>query len=109
MREVINRALLAYFEIPAEVGNRLDFEKGGPGPIIGYVMDRFSPEASYTQAGLRGVFIVADLEEAQMTELMLIVSKKFGTYPEFTPPSPSGDAWHCREGDRRGEKGTLDR
>jgi hypothetical protein len=79
---------LVYFEIPAEVGNRLDFEEGGPGPIIGYVMDRFWPEASYTQAGLRGVFIVADLDEAQMTELTLIVSKKFGTYPEFTPVIP---------------------
>ena len=45
-----------------------------------------------------------------MIELMLIVSEKFGTYPEFTPViPPSGDAWHCREGDRRGEKGTLDR
>lgn len=79
---------LVYFEIPADVGNRLDFEEGGPGPLIGYVMDRFAPEASYTQAGLRGVFIVADLDEAQMTELMLIVSKKFGTYPEFTPVIP---------------------
>ena len=37
---------------------------------------------------MRGVFIVVDLNEAQMTELMLIVSKKFGTYPEFTPIIP---------------------
>jgi len=29
--------------------------------------------------------MVADLDEAQMTEIMLIVSKKLGTYPEFTP------------------------
>jgi hypothetical protein len=77
---------VVYFEIPAELGNRLDFEEAGPGPIIGYVMDRFSPEASYTQAGLRGVF--HSLDEAQMTELTLIVSKKFGTYPEFTPVIP---------------------
>jgi hypothetical protein len=76
---------LVYFEIPTDEGNRLDFEEGGPGPILGYVMDRFAPEASYTQAGMRAVFMVADLDEAQMTELMLIVSKKFGTYPEFTP------------------------
>ena len=51
-------------------------------------MDRFAPEASYTQAGMRAVFMVADLNEAQMTELMLIVSKQFGTYPEFTPVIP---------------------
>ena len=79
---------LMYFEIPADVGNRLDFEEGGPGPLIGYVMEEPAPEASYTQAGLRGVFIVADLDEAQMTELMLIVSKSSGTYPEFTPVIP---------------------
>ena len=79
---------LIYFEIPTEEGNRLDFDDGGPGPILGYVMDRFKPEASYTQAGMRAVFMVADLNEAQMTELMLIVSKKFGTYPEFTPVVP---------------------
>ncbi len=80
---------LIYFEIPAEAGNSLDFEEGGPGPILGYVMDRFAPEASYTQAGMRAVFMVADLNEAQMTELMLIVSKKFGTYPEFTALIPA--------------------
>jgi hypothetical protein len=79
---------LVYFEVPTDVGNRVDFEEGGPGPIIGYVMDRFKPEASYTQAGMRAVFMVADLDEARMTELMLIVSKQFGTYPEFTPVIP---------------------
>jgi hypothetical protein len=29
--------------------------------------------------------MVADLDETQMTELMLIVSKKLGTQLEFTP------------------------
>ncbi|MGA7075322.1 MAG: hypothetical protein WBZ42_02060 [Halobacteriota archaeon] len=79
---------LVYFEVPTQVGNRLDFEEGGPGQIIGYMMDRFAPEAAYTQAGARAVFMVADLDEAQMTEIMLIVSKKLGTYPEFTPVVP---------------------
>ncbi len=79
---------MVYFEVPVEVGNRIDFEGGGPGPIFGHIMERFAPEASYTQAGMRAVFMVADLVEAQMTELMLIVLKKFGTYPEFTPVIP---------------------
>jgi hypothetical protein len=39
----------------------------------------------YTEAGTRNVFMVADLDETQMTELMLIVSKKLGTQLEFTP------------------------
>ncbi len=42
----------------------------------------------YTQAGTRASLMVADLNEEQTTELMLIVSKQFGTYPEFTPVFP---------------------
>jgi hypothetical protein len=76
---------MVYFEVPSEVGNRIDFEEGGPGPIFGHIMNRFAPEAVYSQAGSRIVFMVAELDEAQMTELMLVVSKKLGTYPQFTP------------------------
>jgi hypothetical protein len=82
---------LVYIEVPTDAGNRVDFEEGGPGKILGYVAERFAPEAIYTQAGMRASFMVADLNEAQMTEMMLITSKKFGTYPEFTPLIP-GDA-----------------
>jgi hypothetical protein len=82
---------LVYIEVPTEVGNRMDFEEGGPAKILGYVMERFAPEAVYTQAGMRASFMVAELNEAQMTEMMLITSKKFGTYPEFTPLIP-GDS-----------------
>ena len=42
----------------------------------------------YTEAGTRNVFMVADLDETQMTELMLIVSKKLGTQLELTPVIP---------------------
>ncbi|MGZ4865164.1 MAG: hypothetical protein ACXV5H_09340, partial [Halobacteriota archaeon] len=80
---------LVYFEVPAEAGTLLDFEEGGPGKILGHIMERFAPEAMYSQAGMRAIFMVADLNEAQMTELMLIVSKKFGTYPEFTALIPA--------------------
>ncbi|MGZ4864153.1 MAG: hypothetical protein ACXV5H_04890 [Halobacteriota archaeon] len=82
---------LVYIEVPTEAGNLLDFEEGGPGKILGYVADRFSPEAVYGQAGMRASFMVVDLNEAQMMEMMLITSKKFGTYPEFTPLIP-GDS-----------------
>lgn len=80
---------LVYFEVPTEVGNRIDYEEGGPGKIMDYMVNRFAPEATYTQASLRAVFVVADLDEAQMTEIMLVVSKRLGTYPEFTPVIPA--------------------
>jgi hypothetical protein len=76
---------MVYFEVPIEVGNRIDFEEGGPGPIFGHIMERFAPDAVYSQAGMRAAFMVAELDEAQMTELMVVLSKKLGTYPEFTP------------------------
>ena len=76
---------MVYFEVPIEVGNRMDFEGEGPGPIFGHIMERFAPEAVYSQAGMRAVFMVVDLNEAQMTELMLVVSKTLGTYPDFAP------------------------
>jgi hypothetical protein len=79
---------LVYFEVPSDAGNRIDFEEGGPGKIIGYMINRFKPEAVYSQAGLRAVFMVAELDEAQMTEIMLIASKRLGTYPDFTPVIP---------------------
>ncbi len=76
---------LIYIEVPADVGTRIDFEEGGPAKILGYLTNRFAPEAVYTQVGMRASFMVADLDDGQVTELMLITSKKFGTYPEFTP------------------------
>ncbi len=81
---------MVYIEIPTDVGNRLDFEEGGPGKLIGYVMEQFKPEAVYVEAGTRNSVMVAELNEAKMTELMVFVSKKFGTYPEFTPLIPAG-------------------
>jgi hypothetical protein len=63
---------LVYIEVPAEAGTRLDFEQEGPRQILGYMMNRFAPEAAYIEAGMRAIFMVADLNEAQMTELMLI-------------------------------------
>ncbi len=80
---------LVYIEVPAEAGTRLDFEEGGPGHILGYIMNLLKPEAAYGEAGTRNAILVAELSEAQMTELMIAVSKKFGTYPEFTPLIPA--------------------
>ncbi len=82
---------LVYFEMPADVGTRLDFEEGGPGQLIGYMMNRFTPQAAYIQAGNRNGFMIADLDVAQMQELAIVVSKKLGTYPEFTPIIPAAD------------------
>ena len=36
---------LVFSEMPADVGTRLDFEEGGPGPLLDYIMNRFKPQA----------------------------------------------------------------
>ncbi len=82
---------LVYFEMPADVGTRLDFEEGGPGQILGYMMNRFAPQSAYIEAGTRNGIMVADLDISQMQELMIVMSKQFGSYPEFTPLIPAQD------------------
>ena len=89
--EVINRALLGKIRDIEKIGNRVDFEEGGPEKTIGYLMNLIKPEAAYIKAGTRTSLIVADLDEEKMTELMLVASKQLGTYPTFIPVIPVAD------------------
>jgi hypothetical protein len=76
---------MVYIEISPEAGNTLDFEEGGPGAILRYLVERFKPEMFYVTTIRRALWMVMDLNENTMAELMLIVSKKFGSYPSCTP------------------------
>jgi hypothetical protein len=58
---------------------------------MGYVFKRFKPQAAYAEAGKRNLFVVADLDEAQMTEFMIAASKQMGTYAKFIPLIPAAD------------------
>jgi hypothetical protein len=76
---------MVHIEISPEAGNTLDFEEGGPGAILRYLVERFKPEMFYVTTIRRALWMVMDLNETAMAELMLIVSKKFGSYPLCTP------------------------
>ena len=76
---------MVHIEISPEAGNKLDFEEGGPGAIIKYLAERFKPEMFYVTTIRRAMWMVMDLNESTMAELMLVVSKKFGSYPLCTP------------------------
>ncbi len=76
---------LVHIEISPEVGNKIDFEEGGPGAIFMHLAERFNPEMFYVTTVRRGLWMVMDLDVSAMAELMLIVSKTFGTYPLCTP------------------------
>jgi hypothetical protein len=82
------------FEItaPAERGNEID-SKGGPGPLLGYIAERFHPEALYVSTIRRQVWLVVDLASfAQVHELLQLCSRLTGTEPTITPVVPGEEA-----------------
>jgi hypothetical protein len=78
-----------------ERGNELD-AAGGPGPILGYIVERFRPECLYGNPTRRQVFLIVDLPcEADAAELMYILTLEAGANPSFTPlinPHQFGEA-----------------
>ena len=68
-----------------ERGNEID-QKGGPGPLFDHIAKRFKPEAFYGNPSRRQVFLIVDLAtEAQIGELMYVLTWFTGTEPTFTP------------------------
>ncbi len=68
-----------------ERGNAID-KKGGPGPLFAYIAERFKPEAFYGNPTRRQAFLAVDLaSEADVAELMYILTWFSGTEPTFTP------------------------
>jgi hypothetical protein len=68
-----------------ERGNAID-EKGGPGPLFAHITQRFKPEAFYGNPTRRQAFLIVDLAtEADIAELMFILTWAGGNEPTFTP------------------------
>jgi len=68
-----------------ERGNAID-DQGGPGPVFEYIGKRFKPVAIYGNPTRRQVFLIVDLpSDADMAELMFILTRTSGTEPKFTP------------------------
>jgi hypothetical protein len=60
--------------------------KGGPGPVFGYIAERFKPVGNPTR---RQAFLIVDLAtETDIAELMFILTHAVGTEPTFTPIMP---------------------
>jgi hypothetical protein len=75
-----------------ERGNEID-DKGGPGPVLGYITERFKPEGFYFIPTRRAVVMVVSLDGAsQIAELMFILTRFTGEEPTFTPLVPMGEA-----------------
>jgi hypothetical protein len=73
---------------PADKGPEID-AAGGPGPVIGELMQRFHPEVMYGAADRRTLTFVVDLPEAvDVAVLMEICSDRLYAYPELRPVVP---------------------
>jgi hypothetical protein len=82
---------LMNFKLTAEAGARIEARPGGPGPVIQRVMERFKPEALYLSSTAREGWLVADLDTAQVTELMVIFTELSGQHPTFSVVMPVKD------------------
>lgn len=69
-----------------EAGNKLDSGPGGPGPLFGYIAERFKPESFFVQADHRAAFWIIDFaNEAAIVEFTHIALARAGSAPTFRP------------------------
>ena len=76
---------LVQLRITPQAGHDLEVRPGGPGPVVARLIERFKPEAVYMSPAKRELFLVCDLDPADMAELMLAGALVSGQHPEFTP------------------------
>jgi hypothetical protein len=72
-------------QLTPQAGHNIEARPGGPGPIIGRLLERFKPEVVYMGPARREVFAVCDLTAADMAEFMIAGCEIAGQYPEFIP------------------------
>jgi hypothetical protein len=82
---------MIYLDVPPERAQQIESKPEGPGPFMGYIMERFKPECSYNAMTQRAMWMVVDCDEQGICELMLTLSKMSGTNPIFTPVIPTSD------------------
>jgi hypothetical protein len=68
-----------------ESGEKFEAQAGGPGPVVGRMLEEFKPEVIYMACSERTIFMVCDLDETQVATLMVVGSHIGGTYPKFMP------------------------
>ncbi|MCW2632465.1 MAG: hypothetical protein JWR88_1427 [Pseudonocardia sp.] len=69
-----------------EAANALDAGPGGPGPLFGWIADRYRPELFWVDAGQRSASWIIDVSEpGQLHELVHVAARKAATTPQITP------------------------
>jgi len=82
---------LIRFQATVEAGVKLD-QAGGPQQLFSYITERYRPECFYVNPSQRECYLVADIADvSDMTEMMLVVSRKCGKHPDFIPVATLND------------------
>jgi len=74
-------------QITVQAGHDIEARPGGPGPVMGRLVERFKPEAMYMCPSRREVIMVCDLDSASMAELMIAGSHLAGSTRSSSPSS----------------------
>jgi hypothetical protein len=72
-------------QLTPQAGHDIEARPGGPGPVMSRLIERFKPEMVYMSPARRELFVVCDLNPADMAELMIAGCQVAGQYPEFIP------------------------
>jgi uncharacterized protein DUF3303 len=77
---------MVHWKLTPEAGTAIEKRPGGPGPVIGRIVERFKPEAMFLAPTRRECWMVVSLSEyADIAEAMITFSELTGEYAEFTP------------------------
>ena len=77
---------MVHYIVTPEAGLKIEARPGGPGPVVGRLVERFKPEAMYLCPVRRECWMVVDLPTpADMAEMMIAIVGFAGAYPEIMP------------------------
>ncbi len=76
---------LVHIQVTPQAGQAFGTRPGGPGAIVGRLVERFKPETVYLSPARQALFLVCDLSPADMAELMIAGCHFAGQHPDFIP------------------------
>jgi hypothetical protein len=68
-----------------DYAERLDTGPGGPGPLFGWMAERYQPVAFWVNAAERSASWIVDVDDEQLVEITHIAARRAGTTPQVTP------------------------
>jgi hypothetical protein len=76
---------MVQIRVTPQASQDIESRPGGPAPCISRLVERFKPETVYMSPAQRALFMVCELNAADMAELMIAGCRFAGQHPEFIP------------------------